>query len=443
VPSFVKEGTFMFVVKGRMTNLRKAILRLLGLTAIRFVLAIAAIVCCLFAAAFSARVGLSNLGSKNALTSGSLAAADEAVRLTPLDPNAHFARAIALSYEGQSAAAVEEYRRAVALRPRDYFLWLALGTVLEQSEDEKGALAAYREAVSLAPYYAQPRWQLGNLLLRAGEREAGFVELRQAASRDESLLPALLDLAWGITGDANAVEQIINPQTARWHLALSRLFIRHGKTAEGLAQFRAAGQVSDEERRSLLQELLSANRFREAYEVWSLSSNMKTADGSYLVDGGFEEPKGFDQTGFGWQRGLDVKGVTTSLDTSGTHGGSYSLRLNYQGDSNVNASAISQLVVVEPNSRYRLRFSARAQDVVTAGAPLLIVSDAGDKERRIAQSEALPKNTDGWRDYAVEFTTGKETSAVRISVQRQACTGGQPCPVFGSVWLDDFVLEKF
>ncbi|MBD0370066.1 MAG: carbohydrate binding domain-containing protein [Pyrinomonadaceae bacterium] len=426
-----------------MTNLRKAIFGLLSRAAVRFVLAIVATGCCLSAAVFAVRAGLSNIDSKTALASGSLAAADEAVGLTPSDPNAHFARAIALSYEGESTEAVEEYRWAVALRPRDYFLWLALGTVLDQSEDKKGALAAYKEAVRLAPYYAQPRWQLGNLLLRAGQREEAFVELRLAASSDSSLLPALLDLAWGVAnGDANVVEQIINPQTARWHLALSHFFIKHGKTVEGLVQFRAAGQVSDEERRSLLQELLSANRFQEAYEIWSASRNVKTAEGSGLVDGGFEDPKGFDQPGFGWQRGLDVQGVAVSLDVNGTHSGKYSLRLNYRGDSNVNAYAISQLVVVEPNSRYRLRFSAKTQDVVTAGAPLVVVSDAGDKAQQLAQSEALSKNTDGWRDYAVEFATGKETNAVRISVQRQACTG-QPCPIFGSLWLDDFILEKF
>ncbi|HEY0321745.1 MAG TPA: tetratricopeptide repeat protein [Pyrinomonadaceae bacterium] len=425
-----------------MTNLRQAIFTLLGRPAIRFVLAIMAIGCCLSAAVFAARVGLSSIGSKNALASGSLTAADKAVGLTPSDANARFARAISLLYDGQSTEAIEEYRRAVALRPRDYFLWLALGTALDQSEDEKGALMAYREAVRLAPYYAQPRWQLGNLLLRAGQREEAFVELRLAASSDSSLLPALMDLAWGLAaGDAKLVEQVINPQTAHWHLALSRFFIKHGKTAEGLAHFRAAGQISDEERRSLLEELLTAKRFREAYELWSSSSNVKTANGSGLIDGGFEDPKGFDQPGFGWRRGLDVQGVTSSLDMSGTHGGNYSLRLNYQGDSNVNASAISQLVVVEPNSRYRLRFSAKTQDVVTAGAPLIIVLDAGDRGQPIAQSDTIPKNTDGWRDYVIEFTTGKETSAMRISIQRQACAG-QPCPIFGSLWLDDFVLEK-
>jgi hypothetical protein len=72
--------------------------------------------------------------------------------------------------------------------------------------------------------------------------------------------------------------------------------------------------------------------------------------------------------------------------------------------------------------------------------PLVIIADAATAQR-IAQSDPLPKNTNGWQDYSLEFSTGPQTTAVQISVVRQACLE-QPCPIFGLVWLDDFLLQK-
>ena len=52
----------------------------------------------------------------------------------------------------------------------------------------------------------------------------------------------------------------------------------------------------------------------------------------------------------------------------------------------------------------------------------------------------LPLGTNGWRNYATEFTTGSATHAVRVIVRRQDCPVAGPCPAFGKLWLDDFVL---
>lgn len=415
---------------------------------IRFAAATLAICCCLWAVYAAARIGLSRRDSKDALTTGSLAAAERAVSLSPSDADAHFALAVALSVEGRTDEILKEYEEAARLRPLDYFLWLSLGTAREQAGDEKGALNAFEEAVRLAPSYAQPRWQLGNLLLRSGRRDEAFAELRRAALNDPSLVSGFIDLAWGIYGgDAARVEQVVQPQSAEWRLRLARFLIKHGKTAEGLQQFRAAGNVADEERTALLQELLTARRFREAYEIWSdvrarQGTQKPSSDVYSITDGGFEELKNLDGQGFGWRRGSNLQAVNVSLDTSGPHSGKYSLRLDYKGDSNPNAPVLTQLLLVEADSHYRLRFAARTQDVVTGGLPMVVIADAGsDREQRIAQSSLLPKNSNGWQDYVIEFTTGKESSAVQVSIVREAC-GNQPCPIFGSVWLDDFTLQK-
>ncbi|HKY44196.1 MAG TPA: hypothetical protein VJM50_14010, partial [Pyrinomonadaceae bacterium] len=60
----------------------------------RILLGIFAIVVCLFLMQVAARVGFSRLIARYALIANSAPAADEAIRLSPSDPDAHRARAI-------------------------------------------------------------------------------------------------------------------------------------------------------------------------------------------------------------------------------------------------------------------------------------------------------------------------------------------------------------
>jgi hypothetical protein len=399
---------------------------------------------CLGAGYVAARAGLAEFSSEQTLQLGSQDSANKAVRLAPSSANAHFASAVALLSSERNAEAIREYEAAVALRPHDYFLWLTLGIARDRIGDENGARTALEESARLAPYYAQPRWQLGNVLLRAGHIEEAFAELRRAASSDPSLLPGLIDLAWGMRGgDSALVEQSIQPQSSQSHLALARYFVKRGRATEAVAQFRAAGVVPENEQNALLQQLISARRFKEAYEMWSTTAGpRKSGDASIVWDGSFEEVKSLDQPGFAWQSTRESQGMKVALDTHEAHGGRNSLRVSYNGSANVNVSAVSQLIIIDAGKHYRLKFWAKTQNLISGGLPLVSVRDAGVEGRKtLAQSTAFSKNSNGWQAYTVEFDTGKDTMAIEINIQRQPCAEEQ-CPIFGDLWLDDFDLQK-
>jgi tetratricopeptide (TPR) repeat protein len=368
-----------------------------------------------------------------------------AVETTPNDPDAHSGRALVLLNTQGLIDALTEYERAVALRPNDYFLWLELGRARDMADDEQGAIAALEQSVRLAPFYAQPRWQLGNVLFRAGRVEESYGELRRAALSDVALLPNFIDLVWGVAGgDPVAVERIIQPERASWHNALAKIFIKRGKIAEGLAQFRAAGGLAEKDKQALLDELLAAKRYQEAYQVWSFDSdaNKRESGMAPVNDGGFESKLSRDNSGFGWQLARDTQGLRLSLDRNNPHAGAQSLRVDFNGDSNPGQSILAQLILLEPDMRYRLRFNARTEDIVTGGLPLISLSDVTSKDSSVlATSSLLPQSSDGWHEYSIDFTSSKATSAVLISVHRQNCSSG-PCPAFGRMWLDDFVIEK-
>lgn len=423
---------------------------------LQYVTAGIALAACLLMIWTTARAGLSRLLSESVVRSSQtpsesqsegVETADWAVRLTPSDPVAHRARAVALMDAGLREDAIREYERAVALRPSHYTLWVELGRARDRLDDQQGALAAFTEAARLAPYYAQPHWQLGNVLFRMGRREEAVMELRRAAASDLTMLPAAIDLAWGAyRGDARAVEQAFAPRTAEWRLALARFFARHGKPDEALAQFRAAGQIPDDERRAFLLDLLTARQFAAAYEVWSSvaqARNGERLDGiGQITDGSFESGLKFDDPGFGWQLARGAPALRFSLDTAEPKEGMRSVRIDFNGEYNPALAIMTQLALVEPKARYRLHFASRAEEMVTGGLPVVTVSDASSSgPRSLAESSPLPQGSSPWQDQTIEFTTGDQTSAVLISVVRQGCGSG-PCPIFGRLWLDQFSLEK-
>jgi O-antigen ligase/tetratricopeptide (TPR) repeat protein len=427
---------------------------------VRVLIGLGCFVLCVWAVSVAARGGLARLIAESAVQASRRAseeqlpdwrtAADQSIRLSALDPEAHAARGMLLLRSGEPSAAAAALEMAASLRPRDYQLWLQLAEARGRAGETAAARDALHEAVRLAPRYAAPHWRLGNLLLREGRVEEAFVELRQATGRSENFFRYAIYLAWNaFAGDVRAVEQALRPETAGERLMLARFFVKQGKVPEALQLWRAAGSVEEPERRAFINELLAAGRYPAAYEVWAGSRLAKGEAGTptaaaavgvrnLIVEGSFEGDVRFDELGFGWQFTL-TPAVQVSLDADQPRtAGGRSLRINFAGEA---ATVLSQLVIVEPNTSYQLRFAARTREVVTGGLPILVVTEAGQAQLPLAKSAPLSAGTSDWRDYTLEFKTANSTQAVIISLQRLPCSSA-PCPIFGHLWLDDFSLVR-
>jgi Flp pilus assembly protein TadD len=400
---------------------------------------------CVLATLGAWRAGAGRLLSKYAGDHIAVEAARRAVRTSPEDPETHSTLGLVLDNTSGARDALEEFERAVLLRPRDYFLWLQLGRARDEAGDAEGAGLALREAMRLAPFYSEPRWQYANVLYRRGRLDEAFVEMRRAAESNPSLYPAFADLAWGTyKGDARAVERAASPCTSPQHLALARLFARKGAADEALTLFLAAGEVDADDRKDFLAELLKTKQFAVGYEVWAggRDEGRGGAGVGRFTEPGFEGRVNTSEAGFGWRQEHALEGVALSLDSQSPKSGSRSLLIEWSGHASPGVDIISQLVLVEPGARYRLSFYARTENVKTGGPPQVVVSDASGSDARVlAQTPALPQGTNAWQEYEAEFAAPLKTEAVLVSVRRQNCETS-PCPMFGRVWLDDFSLRK-
>ena len=404
----------------------------------RVTITILCIVLCLFLIQASARFGFSRMLSRYAVATNSIPAANQAVQLTPSDPDAHRSRAAILNRMQRPSDAAQSLDHAVALRYRDDFLWIDLGNTREELGDTDGALAALDESVRWAPHYAHTHWQRGNLLLRMRRPVDALAELRQASTANPAYTPNLIDLAWGISnGDIKTTEAALEIKDDTTRLALIRLLAQKGKGREAVDQINSlTTHLSVEKEIEIARLLLAAKAYREAFDLLRVASN-NTSPG--LINAGFEQPIAFNETTFGWVIAADQKS-RAAIDVSEKFNGARSLQINFDGTWAPGAPLLSQTILVDPGKTYRLSFAVRTKDLVTGGPPAILVIDANDNQL-LGRPENLPTATTPWQTLNLNFSTSATSQAAIIRLVRNNCDSS-PCPIFGTLWLDEFHIEQ-
>ena len=403
----------------------------------RVAVTILCIAFCLFLIQASARFGFSRLLARYALLENSIAAADHAVQLTPSDADVYRSRATILNRLQRPEEAAQSLATATTLRYRDDILWIELGNTREELGDTTGALAALDQAVRWAPHYAHTHWQRGNLLLRMRRPTDAFNELRLAATASPAYTPNLIDLAWGISGeDIKTTESILEIKDDATRLALIRYFARKGKGREVVDQVaKLTSRAPAELQNELARLLLAAKAYREAFDLWrAVNHNTQLP-----INGSFEEPFATNDAAFGWIIAADQKN-RAAIDVSQRFGGEKSLQINFDGTWSIGTPLLSQTIVVDRGKTYRLSFAVRTKDLVTGGPPVILVIDAGSNQI-LGRPENLPTATTPWRPLTLNFTTTPTSQAVIIRLQRNNCDSS-PCPIFGTLWLDEFHIEQ-
>ncbi|HMH44922.1 MAG TPA: tetratricopeptide repeat protein [Pyrinomonadaceae bacterium] len=413
-------------------------------------IALPALFVCYLLIVDSAHLGFSRFLSMLAIIQARVEPADQAIKVTPADPEAHYTRGLSLVNLERLDEAVDELREATRLRPHHYYEWLDLGVTLDRLGDHSRADAALRTSISLAPAFAQPHWQLGNMLYRAERYPEAFQELRKGATSNPNLTGELIRLAWvPAKGDVPTFLAMVQPNNKRSHFEAALFLATQSKGDDSVGQARAAGEPTNEEEHSFLREtvrqLLSVQQFPAALEIWKLShpglaKNVGVGK-EQIVNGDFLDPIVRDDPGFGWQL-ESIPSGSVMTDTYGPVSGSRSLRIEYAGDNTPLAPLVSQVVLVQPKTRYSLAFMAKGENLISGGPPVIAALAMNTSPPRIlGESAPLSVGTTEWTAYSCEFTTDDGMTAVFFTIQRHQCSQ-MPCPIFGRLWLSRFVLTN-
>jgi tetratricopeptide (TPR) repeat protein len=372
-------------------------------------------------------------------------AAETATRLAPSDPLAHWSlatlrqRSLAID---DLQSSIADFERAVGLSPRDFRLWVDLGRAREQAGDLTGSEKALRRAVELAPFYVWPRWHLGNFLARRGRVGEGFAELRRVIESDPSKRAAVFDLAWTIYGGELAAMRDAFGDSQSVQADFAGYLLGRGRLDEALQIWSGLNAAEKKERaetlRVLVDHLIAGKRFRDALKL-SNDLTAGKAEAGRIRNGSFEQPVTQNGTGlFDW-RVPSVTQAQAALDPTGARDGSLSLRISFNAPGALDFH-VAQLVAVEPAGHYRLSFYVRANSLKSAAMPVVQVISADGK--MLAESAPAAPDKSDWQQVTMDFKMPPNLDGITLRIGRAPCTAeGGVCPIFGTVWYDDFNLQ--
>lgn len=382
----------------------------------------------------------------------------QAVGYAPDQPTVLAARGKYLLYRAEvpdNAAGIAALERAVQASPFDFRFWLELGRGYETDNQPAAAERAFQQAQQLAPHYFETHWTLANFYLRGGRTEAALAEFRQALdlsgeqtgaevqpTRARAALNAFAAVTQALGLNLAALRQI-TPPDAHSQAALAKHLADQQALDPALETFR---QLSLEQQRreqaafdSLLAAALAQHRFAEARALWVNFAALEAAEAAPpIFNASFEREFSALPTDFDWKLPSPHTEVRVRRDDAQAHAGRYSLRLTFAAQMQSELHSYEQLLVVEPQGQYRLRFwvkTAKAPD----RAPYLELTDAAQPDL-FALRAPVPPGTNDWREQSLVFTTPAETRAVRLTIrapQLMEVNAGN----IAEIWLDDFSLE--
>jgi hypothetical protein len=373
-------------------------------------------------------------------------AANAALWLAPRDPfvNWLFATAENDSFVPEKTeASLRNFENVVRLSPHDYRWWIELGRVREQADLPAECEKALKRAIELAPTYSYPRWQLGNFYLRQERPDEAFAELKLAAENNPVYREQVFFTVWEFFNHDKAQLEKIVGNSGEVRAYLARFYATHDQPDDCLRAWNTLTPEEKEDNKALaaviMQGLFEHKYFRAALNFARELGKDAPDDVGLIQNGGFETSVNTSKNAFfGWQV-IDKDKIDVRSDSAQKHEGTKSLKLTFNAYNEPTLVNVSQIVAVEPGARYSLTFWVRTENLKSAGPPLVQI-DGINEARTFGATPAFPVGTNDWQPMKLDFTAPVDADGVVIRTLRLYC--GDNCPLVGTIWYDEFNLQK-
>jgi len=341
--------------------------------------------------------------------------------------------------------AIRGLELATQANPRSASLWMELADAYQASGDSVQAQQAYEKAQANYPISPEVAWRYGSFLLYEGKLPDGYAQIRRALLVDPSLTSNAISECWQSDPNVVAILDKALPAKPEYYQGAMDFFLSRNLLDPALA-------VWDRERAldlpitmsaaiPLIDALIDQDRVAEARQTWQQALEAAHwpqgagKDGSLVFNGGFEQD--LANGGFDW-REVTTSGVRFDLDGLTAHSGSRSLRIHFEGASNLDFHNLFQYVPVNPGTRYHLSAYLRTEGVSTdRGVGFEIFDPRHPSQVQQATPEVL--GTNPWTLVQADIVTGPETHFLKIAVKRLPSWKFDN-KLSGTVWIDDVAL---
>lgn len=397
---------------------------------------------------------LSYLGLRNAFAAHYLgldtrAGYERAVRLEPANARNWYLLGRSYLYDIEqpdTARALQALRKAVALDPYSVEALLDLATAYDGEGETARAREAFLAAQRAYPLSADVCWSYGNFLLRQGEQDAAFREIRKAVELEPKRADEAFSRALRVQPDANILlDKAVPPATAAYLPILHSLSAIGDLNNAQLVWNRLIAlhqPVPMSEMVYFINELVRQARTSDAARAWTQAASIMRKPpppdpaGSLLWDGGFES--GYAGGGFSWRFVPETNDVQISFDRSEKHSGEQSLRILFKGHRNLSFENACHNITPEAGKQYLLSAWVRTESLTSSeGVRLQISAFTNAKNAAVATEEV--HGTQPWKQ--IELLWVAPPGGIYGSVCVKRFMSDMPeSDIQGAAWIDDVSL---
>lgn len=377
------------------------------------------------------------------------ASLERAASLEPADPRNWYLLGRYWQYnleDPDQQRAIRSYRTALSLNPAAWEAWLDLAAAYESESNPVEARDAFLRAKKVYPLSAEVSWRYGNFLLRQGELDPAFTEMRLAVDGDPKRAAEAFSRSLRAGPSVETILDRIFPPISEAYLDVIRDQSADGHTSNALKVWDRLvtlhPRISLYDSFPLVGALMNERRIAEAGRVWNQAvifaglADLQGPPGSLLWDGGFESNvKGY---GFSWLISEGFHAVQVNIDSQEKHSGNASLRLTFDGKSNINFAGVCHYVPVQPSTAYRFSGWVRTSELTTDQGIRFQLHSLG---RLDTSAVATPEvhGTVPWAPIELPWSSGKDVQEVQVCVVRLPSDEANG-KIQGTAWVDDVAL---
>jgi tetratricopeptide (TPR) repeat protein len=348
--------------------------------------------------------------------------------------------------DSDAQQAIRAYKIAASIDRRSAETWLGLASAYESVGDLAPARYAFLQAKIAYPLSAEVSWQYGNFLLRQDELQSAFTEMRRAVEADPKRGAEAFSRALRAEPNADRILDRVLPPIRDVYVDVIWDQITDGHTENALKVWDRLAAIHPslplQDVFTLIGDLRTKKRITEARRVWDQAvvfagmADLQGPRGSVLWDGGFES--GITGGGFSWIIPDNFRGVQISVDVGEKHSGKHSLRLTFDGKSNVNFMGVCHYVPVQPSTPYRFSAWVHTRELTTDQGIRFQLHSLGVQDNAVVVTPDI-HGSQPWTQIENPWVSGKDVQEVQVCLVRfpsdQAENGIQ-----GTAWVDDVAL---
>src|SRR5256885_2196626 len=371
---------------------------------------------------------------------------ERAVRLEPANSRSWFLLGRSYLYDFEQpnpALAVQALQKAVALDPYSAEALLDLAAAYDSQGDSANARRAFLTAQRVYPLSADADWSYGNFLLRQGEQDAAFREIRKAVELEPKRAAEAFSRTLQIQPNTTILLDKAIPASAAAYLPILHSLCDVGDVQNAQAVWNRLMALHQSAPMSemvvFVNALVHEGRVVDAARVWkeavSLMQNPPPPDppGSLIWDGGFES--GYRGGGFSWHFVPATADVQVGFDQSEKHSGGQSLRVLFNRRRHVSFEDGCHNITPEAGKRYRLSAWVKTQSLKSSeGVRLQIFVFTPNGNQSVATEDV--HGTQSWKELELIWTAPAGASFGSICVKRRM-SDMPGSNIQGAAWIDD------